>query len=539
MKRLLVSLLLLVAVFPGAAAPSLAVEPNPDCTITGTDGPDVINGTSGADVICGLGGDDLINGGNGDDVIFTGEGDDTVNAGAGNDTVYGDLGDDRLTGGPGADQLWGGDGSDALRGGTGNDAITGGAGPDSEYGDAGVDYCEQDPLDRVHSSCFRDNTAPRPIAAAFTQAKVYTQEASQEVLLRLRVKDFGTGVSRLQVTIAGGTYQFTSNAARNPCTPGEPAHHNSGCLRSGDFLHGVWEFSFELPRYLPARRFVLASVILSDGAGNDSYLEIQGALAVSFRSSGTGDSEAPRLGAVTALNSPSLDAQSMNEVPVTIAATDNLSGITDLNVSWAMAGCFKYSFGWLNKKVCQSASSANTMKFLGLASNGDGSFTGMLYADESMFNGRWIPEHITLVDAVGNRRELEGARAAQYLNALSFTVTNGKSFRLADAIDPVLQGVTLSPSRVDTASAPASVIVRLHVTDNAASVMCGHLQPRPTVWARWPSSHVRSSREPLRTESGPVGSHSRFTVPPAFGRYFSLCSILRTTRHSGRRPSPR
>jgi len=66
------------------------------CTITGTNGDDVLHGTPGRDVICGRGGDDVIYGGKGDDIL---------RGGPGNDRIFGGLGDDRLEGGSGVNDL--------------------------------------------------------------------------------------------------------------------------------------------------------------------------------------------------------------------------------------------------------------------------------------------------------------------------------------------------------------------------------------------------------------------------------------------------
>lgn len=62
----------------GCAVARVAVETTVTCTITGTDGPDVLVGTAGDDVICGLGGADTIYGGDGDDIILGGPGDDRI-----------------------------------------------------------------------------------------------------------------------------------------------------------------------------------------------------------------------------------------------------------------------------------------------------------------------------------------------------------------------------------------------------------------------------------------------------------------------------
>jgi acetyl esterase/lipase len=64
------------------------------CTITGTEGDDVLVGGPRADVLCGLGGNDLLWGGPGADVLIGGPGDDWLLGGPGND---------RHLGGPGHD----------------------------------------------------------------------------------------------------------------------------------------------------------------------------------------------------------------------------------------------------------------------------------------------------------------------------------------------------------------------------------------------------------------------------------------------------
>ena len=99
------------------------------CTLSGTQGRDVIKGTPGADVICGLGGDD----------VLLGEG--------GNDTIMGFAGSDTLVGGTGADRLVGNSGPDTLRardGVRGNDLARGGSGDDTVVADAGDDTTARD-----------------------------------------------------------------------------------------------------------------------------------------------------------------------------------------------------------------------------------------------------------------------------------------------------------------------------------------------------------------------------------------------------------
>jgi hypothetical protein len=84
----------------------------PTCTITGTEGSDVVKGTAGDDVICLLGGNDKAKGLGGNDIIFGGDGNDEIYGGAGADELNGEGGDDLLDGADGF-------ANDTLDGGTG------------------------------------------------------------------------------------------------------------------------------------------------------------------------------------------------------------------------------------------------------------------------------------------------------------------------------------------------------------------------------------------------------------------------------------
>jgi polar amino acid transport system substrate-binding protein len=108
----------LIAAAAGSARPD-AVR----CTVTGTNGRDVLRGTNRADVIC---------------------------ARRGNDTIRARGGRDRVLGGPGNDTIYGGGGNDRLEGSTGNDSFfAAGEGVDTIFGGPGRDRAVVDRLDRV------------------------------------------------------------------------------------------------------------------------------------------------------------------------------------------------------------------------------------------------------------------------------------------------------------------------------------------------------------------------------------------------------
>lgn len=129
----------------GAAGTSAGVVDPPACTITGSDGPDVLRGTSGDDVICGGDGDDRIIAGDGADVVIGGGGADRISGGLGDDLIDGGVGADNVNGGAGDDHIFGGEDADVLAGAAGDDVIDAGAGDDRAAGAGGADSIEGGP----------------------------------------------------------------------------------------------------------------------------------------------------------------------------------------------------------------------------------------------------------------------------------------------------------------------------------------------------------------------------------------------------------
>jgi RTX calcium-binding nonapeptide repeat (4 copies) len=137
MAVLFAAVVSLLLVRGGHASPQSAAA----CTITGTNGPDILIGTPGRDVICGLGGNDVLDGNGGNDILRGGPGNDLLNGGNGNDV---------LAGGPGNDKLQGDRGSDRVYGGLGKDVIFAWDGfADKLDGGPGSDHAWKDMLDRA------------------------------------------------------------------------------------------------------------------------------------------------------------------------------------------------------------------------------------------------------------------------------------------------------------------------------------------------------------------------------------------------------
>ncbi|HEX2030793.1 MAG TPA: hypothetical protein VHL78_05255 [Actinomycetota bacterium] len=164
-------------VMPNNASAVTTLVTQPLCTITGTDGDDVLIGTPLADVICGLGGNDVLDGLGGDDELYGDSGDDELIGGSGADLLDGADGNDtadyssaaggidldlsagtasgqgtdelagieNAVGGPKNDILVGKAAANALSGGDGVDLLYGKAGPDSLAGGSDGDYLHGGP----------------------------------------------------------------------------------------------------------------------------------------------------------------------------------------------------------------------------------------------------------------------------------------------------------------------------------------------------------------------------------------------------------
>jgi Ca2+-binding RTX toxin-like protein len=123
------------------------------CTISGTEGDDVLTGTNANDVICGFGGADVIRGSGGNDILIGGAGRDVLYGEAGQDVLRGQEGNDLLDGGSDNDTLIAYVGKDTLTGGYGADSLNAkdGVGDDSLDGGNGTDTCASDSGDVVKS----------------------------------------------------------------------------------------------------------------------------------------------------------------------------------------------------------------------------------------------------------------------------------------------------------------------------------------------------------------------------------------------------
>lgn len=311
---------------------------------------------SGADVFDGGSGDDVIvsddstagsqlDGGDGADVIYGGTGNDDIDAGAGNDVVDAFDGNDQVEGGAGTDTMYGGNGDDALVGGAGSDTLDTGSTVQSG------DLCDVDGSDIVTGYCGFDSRAPQIADANFVklngadvsgkEVTINTSAASASVTLEMLVTDNLMGVKDGGVRCA----LYATNAITW-------SNYTGATQISGKKRKGVYQCVFNFPRYSPVTVYRM-SIMTEDQANNMGSANLRedgtyannstdqivatGFAAIKISQTGAGDDVEPTLvsTATRKLNGAdvtSIDTSAASKtVVVEVAATDNLSGVSDVD----------------------------------------------------------------------------------------------------------------------------------------------------------------------------------------------------------------
>ena len=509
------------------AIPVAVASAGPACSKIGTAGSDLLRGTPAKDVICGLGGTDKIYGLGGNDVLIGGAGNDqlhggsntdTLNGGPGADLMGGDSGIDavtfsdstgpvsvnlgtdhatgqgtdsvpgienaigssgadtltgdglanRLTGGAGndaeqgsggPDALAGGTGNDGLRGGTGDDTISGndgtdrlygepndddlsgGLGPDHLDGGAGVDACVPgDGVDTVAGSC-EDTSAPSLTGFAISPTTVDTSGSQAQVDFRAQAKDDLSGIGEMRVDV------------RSPLGAGEGLGYWQLTLQDQGDGRAIADVVEDVEKGAPQGTYTVAGVTLTDKVGNrirysNSDLQAAG-FDTSFQQVGAGDTTAPTLTSFSFSPAQVDTSGASAQIHFTATATDDLSGIEYVALGY------------------RGPRGPTIGPNLTLASGTDlsGSWTGSSTLFRYSAKGTYTLTDVYVVDRAGNVTRYGTAALAAAGYPTTFEQTGAD-----DNTPPVLQGLTISPTTIDTSTQDQTVNLMLHITDALAGV---------------------------------------------------------------------
>jgi hypothetical protein len=487
----------LVVAFALAILPSLLVVTASSaarCTVTGTPGNDVITGTAGKDVICGLAGNDTINGLGGDDTLEGGDGNDKLGGGPGADTLNGGNGGDtvsyaasnaplhvnlathratgegtdtltgidnavgsshpdtlvgnvyanNLSGGGGGDQVHGGSGDDHLTGGNGADRLFGEPNDDSLDGGPGADYldggtgdnvCVNGDGDQLANDC--DSSPPVLAGLTISPTTMDTSSGPQRVTVDVHATDEIAGVRSAAISVVG--------------PGGATIDSFSYSQIAGNSNNGVWRIAFTVPRYAPQGTWRIGHIQIEDRAGNELRANtVNGkllGLPATFEQAGPGDDTAPQLTSFS-LSPASVDTSGgPQQITVNVDATDDVSGIREVQLAIGAPNLSNPINGF---DTTQTSGDANS-----------GSWTITFDVPQYSPQGLWHVG-VRLLDNAGNAREIYGTSGTILGVPNTFQQTGA-----GDSEAPKILGLSISPTTIDTSSAPRLVTLNIHATDLA------------------------------------------------------------------------
>lgn len=414
-----------------APEPGPTPEPTPEpiarlsstglaCTAVGTEGDDVLVGTSGSDVLCGLGGHDVLRGGDGDDVLD------------------------------------GGGGRDRLEGAAGDDDLDGGLDPDVLDGGLGTNWCVPDSVDQL-TKCVYDLSPPVIEESTLTPDRVDSTNEDSPVTVQVRVRD-DTGVLRVQA------YSYDTQTHRVGPEIGFAR------LVSGTVRDGVWQFDVVVPRHAEPGDLEI-ELIAADRLLRDARRFADHVLTVVSEAP---DEVLPQVvsGLLTSSSGEfPIDVREVEgAVELVLRITDELSGVVSASACLARLTDGEYQ---VPTGLCTGLERVD-------GSGLDGTYRGTVPVPLQAASGDWNvvvhvsdrahsqaiawagPDYYRQLTAAGTRDEPGVA-------PLSTDIGRIGVLGVGDTVAPVLTGVALSATEVDTLDAEKVVQVDVALADEGGS----------------------------------------------------------------------
>ena len=437
------------------------------CTIVGIPGRAIV-GTTGDDVICGTNANDTIYGRGGNDTIYAGNGNDTITTGPGSDTVDGGPGIDRITTGDGNDTIDGGGDGDLINGGGGNDVIHGEhsdgatAAQASGTGSSTVTVC--------HWAGNAAGTVGRFLEVAIDEKALTANSAHARDLVpapssgcpnagNIDVIDGGAGDDTIDGDsgndrITGGLGNDSMNGGDgNDTERGGDGNDTEDGDGGEDHLYGDG-----------------GDDALTGGDGHDTVDGGTGSNSCHHTGSDAddtftlscGDHEAPKID-VLSISPMSVDTSAGPQtIDIAVHVTDNLSGVQGFHVSFASSGYLHQVSG-----DCSNApGNPDDNLCVGTGTRNDATYTVHMAVPQYSATGTWHLWITSAHDAVGNVRVSD---ASALRTPLTFEQTG-----MDDTEAPKVTSASLSATTLTTKDGPASVRLRVHITENISGFTAAH-----------------------------------------------------------------
>jgi hypothetical protein len=286
-----------------------------------------------------------------------------------------------------------------------------------------------------------DTTPPELKSLRFTPASIDTSAGAAEVTLTFSVTDDASGATYFEATFvdALGVARQSASAKFAPTV----AATNS--------------IKVAFPRFSNAGAWTLAHVFLSDAAGNSLNLDADGlnsrGLPTRLEVKSVRDTVSPKLTSLEFSPAQIDTSAGPADVNVNYSATDDLSGVTYIELSFVSPSGATRRNGSARFEPAQSVSKSLTVTFPRLSDA-----------------GQWTLSAVLLSDAAGNTQILD----AEGIVRAGFK-PNLEVKSMSDTTPPSLTGLRFAPEAIDTSGGPAMVKVDFTATDDLAGVSYAEL----------------------------------------------------------------
>ncbi len=262
-----------------------------------------------------------------------------------------------------------------------------------------------------------DKTPPVLVSASFITGSIDSSGASQVAAIRVRIKDKGSGVPGVVGSVA-------SRGASPVQIPIESFTRISGTANDG-----IYEGNINIRQGTQSGKFYLDYLDFTDVAKNNTTMFAnefkKRKLVISFRQSGPGDGQMPRVQNIK-LSSPEIDAASESQsITVDVRVTDNRglflpssaeAGSTDIRES-EIRGSFtsadrKRSIQFSITILQQDCSTVSAVNQTGCRVSGDvtdGVYRTVIVIPKNSGKGRYSLFSAVAVDDAKNNLAIEGA----------------------------------------------------------------------------------------------------------------------------------
>jgi hypothetical protein len=327
------------------------------------------------------------------------------------------------------------------------------------FPDAQETAAQSDPNDPAAIPGYEDKAAPLISTLAVQPTTVDVSTGAVTAEFSARFKDAISGVDWWQATFAnsvnGQTIWVNSWGSR---------------LTQGSKWDGTHAADLVVPRYAQAGAWYLQRLSLADEANNSLYLEVADltarGLSANFTVVNTDVDFTPPQISLLEVSPVAVDVNGQSaELLVRFRVTDAQAGVNHWDLVWEpLSGTGRLSaFGGSRNRV-----SGNDQ---------DGVYETMVKLPAYSAAGPWNLTTITLTDLAGNTANLGSAEIGLLGLQRPLEVTNPQ----VDNAGPQLAGMEFLPPAVDVSFSPATIKLRMRITDNLSGVGSGNFILRSPV----------------------------------------------------------